>query len=175
MNRDHLSWIFSLLSIIVFAAGLFPVPAHSELDSLDRAYLKALVEKAIVARKACSTPSCMTDLTDLSNTRQFADNFGGGGGYVVLYTADGHVLAHAKNRTLVGTDQSRETDADGKPYVAEIIALAKKEVPFSLNYKFKRSWWRSAEDATVYCVPWEAEVVCAWHNVGDKIDFTTGR
>ena len=57
--------------------------------------------------------------------------------YVVVYRLDGHVLAHGANAKLIGTDQRKAKDVDGKAFVQERIALAHKQPTFWQEYKFK--------------------------------------
>lgn len=80
--------------------------------------------------------------------------------YIVVYGLDGHVYAHGANAKLIGTDQSKATDPDGKAFVAERIALAKKGQPFWQDYKFMDPLTHTVVPKEMYCVPLNNAAVC---------------
>jgi signal transduction histidine kinase len=81
--------------------------------------------------------------------------------YVVVYRLDGHVLAHGANEKLIGTDQSKATDVDGKAFVKERIELAHKQPTFWQEYKFKNPVTEQTEQKQTYCERYEDTAVCA--------------
>ena len=81
--------------------------------------------------------------------------------YVVVYRLDGQVLAHGANAKLVGTDQSKAKDVDGKAFVKERIALAHKQPHFWQAYKFKNPVTDKIESKQTYCERYEDTAVCA--------------
>jgi len=80
--------------------------------------------------------------------------------YIVVYGLDGHVYAHGANPKLIGTDQSKATDPDGKAFVAERIALAKKGQPFWQDYKFMDPLTHTVVPKQMYCAPLNNTAVC---------------
>ena len=80
--------------------------------------------------------------------------------YIVVYGFNGTVYAHGANPKLIGTDQSNAKDPDGKAFVAERIALAKKGEPFWQDYKFMDPLTHTVVPKEMYCVPLNDTAVC---------------
>ena len=114
----------------------------------------AMVKKAVVFIKANGTEKAYAEISRKGG--QFTDR----DLYVVVYGLDGHVFAHGANEKLIGTDQSQAKDADGKAFVAERIALAKKGEPFWQDYKFMNPVTKKVEPKQMYCEPLNNTAVC---------------
>jgi signal transduction histidine kinase len=113
----------------------------------------AMVKKAVVAIKA-NGDKTYADITKKGGPFTDRDL------YIVVYKNDGVVLAHGQNETLVGKNLSDAKDPDGKPFVAERMALAKKGAPFWQEYKFSDPLTKKVEPKEMYCEPLNDTAVC---------------
>lgn len=80
--------------------------------------------------------------------------------YIVVYGFNGVVYAHGANAKLIGTNQLDAKDPDGKAFVAERIAMAKKGQPFWQDYKFMDPLTHTVQPKEMYCVPLNDTAVC---------------
>ena len=81
--------------------------------------------------------------------------------YVVVYSVDGHILAHGGNKKLIGKDMKDTQDIDGKYFIRERLALAAKHADFWQDYKFVNPVSKKIEPKQMYCHPMEQTIVCA--------------
>ena len=136
----------------IIAVGITAPVAAAEFATKDEAV--AMVDKAVAYIKANGSENAYAEIDKKGG--MFTDrDF-----YIVVYGLDGHVFAHGANEKLIGTDQSQAKDADGKAYVAERIALAKKGGPFWQDYKFMNPVTHKVEPKEMYCQPLNDTVVC---------------
>jgi cytochrome c len=115
----------------------------------------AMVKDAIAAIKKNGSDATYAEISNKSG--KFVDR----DLYVVVYRLDGHVLPHGANEKLIGTDQSKATDVDGKAFVQERIELANKQPSFWQEYKFKNPVTKQVEQKQTYCERYEDTAVCA--------------
>ncbi|HEU4775195.1 MAG TPA: cache domain-containing protein [Telluria sp.] len=80
--------------------------------------------------------------------------------YLVIYGVDGVVRAHGANAKMIGKNLMEIKDVDGKPFIKERVALAKKKVPFWQDYKFTNPVSGKIEPKSMYCAPEEELIVC---------------
>jgi signal transduction histidine kinase len=114
----------------------------------------AMVNKAVDYIKANGTEKAYAEIDKKGGMFSDRDL------YIVVYGLDGHVYAHGANAALIGKDQSEAKDADGKAFVAERIALAKKGQPFWQDYKFLNPVTQKVEPKEMYCEPLNNTAVC---------------
>jgi hypothetical protein len=137
------SAVAALLSGSAFAA---------EFATKDEAM--AMVKKAVAFIKAQGPEKGYAEISKKGG--QFTDR----DLYVVVYGLNGTVYAHGANEKLINTDQSQAKDVDGKPFVQERIALAKKGDPFWQDYKFLNPVSKNTEPKQMYCERLNETAVC---------------
>lgn len=133
------------------------VVAVGAADAADRATKDqaiAMVNKAVVYIKANGADKAYAEIDKKGGLFTDLDL------YIVVYGFNGHVLAHGANEKLIGTDQSAAKDPDGKAFVAERIALAKKGQPFWQDYKFMDPLTHTVLPKEMYCQPLNDTAVC---------------
>ena len=136
----------------IITAGIAAPVAAAEFATKNEAV--AMVDKAAAYIKANGTDKAYAEISKKGGMFTDRDL------YIVVYGLDGHVFAHGANEKLIGTDQSQAKDADGKAYVAERVALAKKGAPFWQDYKFMNPVTHKVEPKEMYCQPLNDTVVC---------------
>jgi cytochrome c len=137
-----------------FVGALIGASAANAAEFATKDEAIAMVKKAVVFIKANGTEKAYAEISRKGGP--FADR----DLYIVVYGLDGHVFAHGANEKLIGTDQSQAKDADGKAFVAERIALAKKGEPFWQDYKFMNPVTKKVEPKEMYCEPLKDTAVC---------------
>jgi cytochrome c len=80
--------------------------------------------------------------------------------YVVVYGLDGKVLAHGSKSKLIGKNLIDAQDVDGKYFVKERVALAKKEGTFWQKYKFVSPQTKKIQPKQMYCERLNETAVC---------------
>src|SRR5580704_12134669 len=129
------------------AVGIFAATVASGADFATKDEAVAMVNKAVAYIKANGAEKAYPEIDKKGGMFTDRDL------YVVVYGLDGHVYAHGANAKLIGTDQSKATDPDGKAYVAERISLAKKAQPFWQDYKFMDPLSHAVAPKQMYCEP----------------------
>jgi len=81
--------------------------------------------------------------------------------YILVYSMDGHVLAHGANAKLIGKGMMDAQDVDGKYYVKERIALASKQPSFWQDYKFVNPVTKKIEPKQAYCERLNDSIICS--------------
>lgn len=146
-------WIAKYLAAVVIGtvamAGLANAASRATKDEA-----VAMVNKAIASIKTNGAEKAYAEIDKKGGAFTDRDL------YIVVYGLDGHVYAHGANAKLIGTDQSKATDPDGKAFVAERIALARKGQPFWQDYKFMDPLTHKVEPKEMYCVPLNSTAVC---------------
>ncbi len=80
--------------------------------------------------------------------------------YITVLSLDGTVLAHGQRDDLIGRDLIGAEDPDGKRFIAERGALARKQSSFWQNYKFMNPTTRRIESKDMYCERLNQTSVC---------------
>lgn len=89
-----------------------------ERGSIDEA--KALVDKGLAHVKAVGTEKAFADFTEKDGKWQNKDL------YVFVVKTDGTTVAHGANKGLVGKSLIDLKDANGKPFIKEMIDVGMK-------------------------------------------------
>jgi len=149
MNR-----IAKYLSGIAIGAAMIVAGTAGAADRATKDEAIATVNKAVDYIKANGTDKAYAEIDKKGGIFTDRDL------YIVVYGLDGHVYAHGANAKLIGTDQSNAKDPDGKAFVTERIALAKKGEPFWQDYKFMDPLTHNVVPKEMYCVPLNQTAVC---------------
>jgi cytochrome c len=70
--------------------------------------------------------------------------------YMTVYDLDGRCLAHGAKRDRIGKSLIEDRDADGKLFVKERVALARKAARGWQEYKFLNPATKRVEDKVAY-------------------------
>lgn len=70
--------------------------------------------------------------------------------YVSVWSPDAKVLAHATNPKLVGTDVGDLKDADGKPFMKEILSKAASSGSGWVDYKWANPVTKEVQPKSAY-------------------------
>ena len=115
------------LAIAIVSAAAMAAGAADAADRATKDEAVAMVNKAVAYIKANGPEKAYAEIDKKDGMFTDRDL------YIVVYGLNGHVFAHGANEKLIGTDQSNAKDPDGKAFVAERIALAKKGQPLSAD------------------------------------------
>ena len=107
-----------LLTIAAVALVSLPAAAQ-ERGGKDEA--KAMVDAALAHIKQAGPEQAFKDFGDKANTTWHKKDL-----YVFVIRMDGVTLAHGANEKLVGKEQVNLKDPNGKAFVQEMMATAKK-------------------------------------------------
>lgn len=114
----------------------------------------AMVKKAVGHIKAEGPDKAYKDIDNKAGSFVDRDL------YIVVYGLDGMVLAHGADTARIGTNQIAAKDPDGKEFVKERVALAKKQASFWQQYKFPNPVTKTIEPKEMYCERLNTTVVC---------------
>ncbi len=117
-----------LMTAAALALGV-SVPAWGAA-SATKPEAMAMVKKAVAYIKQTGPEKAYTEIDQKGS--QFHDR----DLYIVVYGLDGKVLAHGSKAKLIGKVMIDAQDVDGKYFVKERVALAKKDGTFWQKYKF---------------------------------------
>jgi len=81
--------------------------------------------------------------------------------YIYVITMEGVVVGHATNQKLVDKNLAQLKDADGKPFVEEILALAKDKKAGWVDYKWPNPVTKKVDSKTTYTEFADGLVFCA--------------
>jgi len=112
----------SIARITVLAAAIAVAassPTNASTDRGSAADATAMLNRAHAHYLAVGREQAMRDFSTRGNGWQDRDLF------IFCLDVSGRALAHGANATLVGRDLSGLRDADGKLYVAELLATGK--------------------------------------------------
>jgi len=115
----------------------------------------AMVKKAIAYAKANGKDKLLADVN--AKAPQFIDRD------LYIYVADpkGTVLAHGANPKLVGRDLNQLKDADGKPFVTEIIKIGDSGKPGWVEYRWPNPVTKQIDDKLTYVEKADGVIYCA--------------
>jgi cytochrome c len=80
--------------------------------------------------------------------------------YVFVYDMDGVVLAHPKNKKIVGKNLLELPDADHKPFRKYIIVTAKEKGSGWVDYKYLNPDSNKVEEKTTYLMASNNMIFC---------------
>jgi signal transduction histidine kinase len=150
---------FNALRILLTAVCLAALPAaafaagdHATADDA-----KAMVEKAVALIKQAGPEKAFAAIDDKSN-KEFHDR----DLYVYVRTFDGNTVAHGANMGLIGHTNLDFNDADGKPYVKEMVDKAKSGQNSGwVDYRFPDPLTHKIEQKSTYYQREGDYLVCA--------------
>lgn len=105
---------------------------------------KALVEKGIAFYKANGKDNAMAEINNPKG--QFVK----GELYIFVVDLNGMAWAHGGNQKLVGKDMIGLKDADGKPFIKDMVELAKSKGSGWADYKWTNPITKKIEDKTTF-------------------------
>ncbi len=114
----------------------------------------AMVKKAVAYIKQMGPEKAYAEIDQKSS--QFHDR----DLYIVVYGLDGKVLAHGSKSKLIGKLLIDAQDVDGKYFVKERVALAKKDGMFWQKYKFVSPKTKKIQPKQMYCERLNETAVC---------------
>jgi signal transduction histidine kinase len=144
--------VTKIVAAIALVVGIGFPAWSAEFATKDEAV--AMVKKAVAFIGQQGVDKAYAEITNKGG--QFTDR----DLYVVVYGLDGKVLAHGGNAKLVGKEMIDATDVDGKPFVKERVALAKKQADFWQDYKFVNPVSKKIEPKQMYCQRVGETAVC---------------
>ena len=140
-----------------FAVVAFAFLAGTSLASADQPLTKqdavTMVKEAVATIKAVGPEKAYAEIDH--------GKFRKGSLYVIVQGFNGVTLAHATNPKLIGKDLSGAQDIDGRFFVRDMTALAKKGQPFWYAFKFVNPVTKKIEIKDSYCEPLNDTRVCA--------------
>ena len=136
--------VYSLASTTVSAA-----------DVATKTEATAMVKKAIAFYKANGKEKLIAEIN--GKNPMFLDR----DLYVYVINLDGLTLAHATNQKLVDKNMAQLKDADGKPFLQEIINVGKSGKPGWVDYKWPNPVTKAVESKTTYTEAVDGLVFCA--------------
>lgn len=105
----------------------------------------AMVKKAVAAIKAEGAQKVYAEINNGD------PRFVNGASYVVVVGLDGINLADPVNHKLIGKSLADAQDVDGKYFVRDMSALARKESSFWYDFKFVNPVTRKIQVKDMYC------------------------
>jgi cytochrome c len=129
--------------------------AHANEANATKDEAVAMVKKAIAYAKTHGKDKTFADVN--AKAPQFVDRD------LYIYVADpkGVVLAHAANAKLVGRDLNTLKDADGKPFVTEIIKIGESGKPGWVEYRWPNPVTKQIDDKLTYVEKADGAIYCA--------------
>ncbi|MEY4766299.1 MAG: hypothetical protein RI907_2972 [Pseudomonadota bacterium] len=142
------------LSVALAASVVAPL-AHANESVATKDEAVAMVKKAIAYAKANGKDKAITEIN--AKNAMFVDRD------LYIYAADekGNVLAHAINPKLVGRDLNQLKDADGKPFVTEIIKIGATGKPGWVEYRWPNPVTKQIDDKVTYVEKADGVIYCA--------------
>ena len=142
--------VFLLLIAAIFITG--PVSFSYGANTADEAM--ALVERAISFHKTSGKDKMIAEISN--NKGMFVkDDF-----YVFVLDMSGICIAHGESRKLIGRDLTKIKDYDGRYFIQEVVAGAKKKGTGWVDYHWenpstkawdKKSTYFKKDGTLIYC------------------------
>ncbi len=135
------------------AAAMLPV-AHANGNASKEDAI-AMVKKAAAYAKANGKDKLFEEVN--AKNPMFIDRD------LYIYVADpgGKVLAHGANAKLVGRDLVSLKDADGKPFVLDIIKIGESNKPGWVEYRWPNPVTKQVDDKLTYVEKVDGVLYCA--------------
>jgi signal transduction histidine kinase len=105
----------------------------------------AMVKKAVAYAKANGKDKLLTEVSNGSKGQFYDRDL-----YVSVWSPDAKVLAHGANPKLVGTDVGDLKDADGKPFMKEILTKAAASDNGWVDYKWANPVSKEVQPKSAY-------------------------
>lgn len=126
-----------MLTALVFSAAAMAADRASADEAV------AMVQKGIAFIKANGKEKAYAEFDNMHG--QFVDR----DLYVMLLDMQGNVKAHGGNPKLIGKNVMEIKDADGKPFIKDMIEIAKKGKGW-FSYKWPNSVTKAIEQKSTY-------------------------
>lgn len=123
-----MKFLLSLASIVLLAFG---VSAAAQDGRATKEEAMAMVAAAVAHVKKVGAEQAYKDFNDAGNAEWHKKDL-----YVFVNRFDGTTLAHGGNAKLIGKDMSGLKDQDGKPFIQEMIAVARKDGSGWIDYNW---------------------------------------
>lgn len=136
------------IGLFIFAGATFVYASGT------RAEAKALAEKAAKFLKANGKEKTLAEIS------KHGGQFDKGEMYVFAYDMKGTVLAHPKNRGLIGKNMYNLPDEDGKFFRKDIVELAKAKGSGWVDYKYLNPETKKVEKKTTYVLRADDMILC---------------
>jgi signal transduction histidine kinase len=114
---------------------------------------KAMVTKAVALVKESGKAKAFAEFNNANGSFVDRDL------YIYVVDMKGKVLAHGANAKLIGKDLYDLKDADQKPFVKEIIAVAASKGNGWVDYKWTNPTNKKVENKTAYFQKYEDIVI----------------
>lgn len=133
-----------ILQAVVFSVGLIGASTAFAAEQGTSDEATAMVKKAVAFEKANGKDKTLAEISN--NKGQFVDR----DLYVSVYDMTGKVVAHGTNGKLIGKDVSGLKDANGKAFIADILAQAKANGKGKADYKWPNPVTQEIQSKSVY-------------------------
>ncbi len=140
--------------LLIFAGLFILVGATLVYAEGTKAEAKALAEKAADFLKANGKEKTIAEMN------RPGGKFDKGEMYVYAFDMKGTVLAHPKNKEVIGKNTYNVPDEDGKLFRKDIVELAKAKGSGWVDYKYLNPETRKPEDKTTYVLRAGDVVLC---------------
>ncbi len=87
-----------------------------------------------------------------------------GGLYAFAYDMNGTIVAHPKNKKLIGKKLINTPDVDGKMFRKDIVEMAKSKGSGWVDYKYMDFKTKKVTPKTTYLEKWNDLIICAGIN-----------
>jgi cytochrome c len=138
MLRNFKTAVFVALAMIGIHFGAIA----ASNGSADEA--KAMVEKAVKLLEAEGKDKAFAAINDASGAFVDRDL------YVFVLNMEGTTVAHGSNKALIGKSLINMKDSDGKPFIQDIITLAKSSGAGWVDYKWPNPTTKKMEPKSSY-------------------------
>lgn len=143
--------LFTLVSIVGAAGVVLPAQADEERAKPEEA--KALLAKAVAHLKAVGHDKAYADFMMKPGPWVDRDL------YITVYDMSGKTLAHGANPRLVGKDNIKLQDANGKFHIKERMEMAKAKGKGQQEFAFLNPMTKQMEPKVMYFVRMDDIVV----------------
>jgi cytochrome c len=138
MPRTFMKFIFAALAVIGLQFGAMA----ANNGSADEA--KAMVEKAVKLIQAEGKDKAFAQINDPAGPFIDRDL------YVFVLNMEGTTVAHGVNKALIGKSLINLKDADGRPFIQEMIEMGKAGKSGWVDYKWANPQTKKVEPKSSY-------------------------
>lgn len=145
--------MFKKFTVLIISTFIFIGASFAANSTPEQA--KAMMEKAAAFYEKNSQDVAFAEFNNPTGQFVNADL------YIVVLSMDGAVLAHGKNKALIGKNMMGVADVDGKYFTKDMIEMAKEKGSGSTDYKFtnpetkktapKVSFFKKVKDVVILC------------------------
>jgi cytochrome c len=111
----------------------------------------ALVEKGIASIKSLGKEKTLAEINTPKGKLSEGDL------YLFVNDLKGVTLAHGGNQKMIGQNQNELLDADGKPFIQEMIKIASTDGKGWVNYKWTNPATKKIQDKAAYIMKVEGQ------------------